>query len=271
MVSPAISPDGRRLAVHRAINGNTDIWIVDLDRGVFSRATFNPAADSSAVWSPDGTTLMFQSPRTGRGDLYRLRLATGAIEEPVFQDARDKWPTDWSPDSRFVLFNRNGGTTGRDIWALPLSKSEPPLAVAESAFDEEDAQFSPDGRWIAYQSNESGRFEIYVQSFPSRNRKVQISKNGGAQVRWRHDGRELFYVALDGRLMAVAIQPSADGAMFDVADPVALFATHVGGAVQTNSRQQYVVSGDGQRFLLNTVLEEALAPITVLLNWNPQR
>ena len=141
--------------------------------------------------------------------------------------------------------------------------------LSRRTFDERQGQFSPDGKWIAYQSNESGRFEIYVQPFPGPEGKSLISTNGGGQVRWRRDGKELFYIALDGRLMAVPVQPASSGQAVDSGTPVPLFATPVGGAPQV--RQQYIVSSDGQRFLMKTVTEEAgPSPITVILNWRPR-
>ena len=144
-----------------------------------------------------------------------------------------------------------------------------PFPVVQTNFDERDGQFSPDGKWIAYQSNESGRFEIYVQPFPGPGGKLQISTNGGAQVRWRRDGKELFYIALDDRLMAVPIRLASNGQTVEPGSPIPLFATRVGGALQTIFRQQYMVSPDGQRFLMNTITEEAASPITVILNWKP--
>jgi dipeptidyl aminopeptidase/acylaminoacyl peptidase len=153
---------------------------------------------------------------------------------------------------------------------LPLNEDRKPVAVVQTEFEERDAQFSPDGKWIAYQSNESGRFEIYIQPFPGPGRREQASTNGGAQVRWRRDGKELFYIALDGRLMAVPIQARSNDQAFEVGTPVPLFATRVGGAVQFD-RQQYVVSQDGHRFLMNTVIDEpAASPIVVILNWKPK-
>jgi hypothetical protein len=146
-----------------------------------------------------------------------------------------------------------------------------PFPVVQTAFEERDGQFSPDGKWIAYQSNESGRSEIVVQPFPGPGDKLQISTNGGAQVRWRHDGKELFYIALDGQLMAVPIQIAASGRSIEASSPVSLFATRVGGALQGPNKQQYVVSLDGQRFLMNTLAEgDQPSPITVILNWKPK-
>src|SRR5262249_3929106 len=153
---------------------------------------------------------------------------------------------------------------------LPMDGDRKPFPVVQTEFEERDGQFSPDGKWIAYQSNESGRFEIYVQPFPGTGTKIQISTNGGGQVRWRRAGKELFYITLDDRLMAVPIGISSDNKTIDAGAPVPLFATHVGGAVQGIYRPQYMLSPDGQRFLMSTVAEEAPSPITVILNWKPK-
>jgi hypothetical protein len=142
-----------------------------------------------------------------------------------------------------------------------------PFPVVQTNFEERDGQFSPDGKWIAYGSNESGRFEIYLQPFPGPGGQAQVSTNGGAQVRWRRDGKELFYIALDGRLMAVPIRLASTTQAIEAGSPIPLFATRVGGALSIPFRQQYDISPDGQRFLMNTVTEEAAAPITVILNW----
>ena len=179
---------------------------------------------------------------------------------------------DWSPDGGFILYRSPGVSTGFDLWVLPVHGDRKPFPVAQTNFEERDGQFSPDGKWIAYQSNASGRPEIVVQSFPSPASKLQVSREGGAQIRWRADGKELFYIALDGRLMAVPIQFASDGRSVQAGTPVPLFSTRVGGAVQGSNRQQYVVARDGQRFLMNTLAEEANAsPITVILNWHPER
>jgi Tol biopolymer transport system component len=140
-----------------------------------------------------------------------------------------------------------------------------PFPVVQTEFEERDGQFSPDGKWLAYQSNESGRFEIYVQPFPGRGEKWRVSTNGGAQARWRPDGKEIFYVAMDEKLMAVPIVLGANQPELGAA--TALFTTRLGGVVQGLFKQQYIVSADGQRFLVNAVADAAASPINVILNW----
>jgi len=270
--NPSPSPDGRRIAINRTVNRNTDVWILDLGRGSLSRFTFDPAADSGQAWSPDGSRIVFTSNRNGVYDLYQ-KSATGAgSEDLLLATAQNKSPMDWSPDGRFVLFRSPSPATGFDLWALPIGGERKPFPVVQSNFEERDGQFSPDGKWIAYQSNESGRMEIVVQPFPGPGGKLQVSTNGGAQVRWRADGKELFYIALDGRLMAVPIRLASNSQSVEADAPVPLFPTSVGGAVQGNPYpQQYAVSADGQRFLMNTIVGEAMtSPITVILNWKPK-
>jgi len=145
-----------------------------------------------------------------------------------------------------------------------------PVPIANTTFEERDGQFSPDGRWVAYRSNESGRFEVYVQQFPGPRGKSQISTNGGTQPRWRHDGKELFYISLDNKLMAVSIGASSDGTSIKPGAPVSLFAIAIAGGPSTETNnQQYAISSDDQRFLVNVATGEASTPITLVLNWNP--
>ena len=267
-VNPAMSPDGRQVALRRVVDGNDDIWLLDIGRSnILSRFTFDPANDADALWSPDGGRVVFCSNRKGAYDLYMKSTAGSGNDEVLMTSTQNKVATDWSADGRFILFRSNDPKMSYDIWAMQIDGDRKPVPVVQTNFDERDAQFSPDGKWIAYQSNESGRFEIYVQPFGSTGKKLQVSTNGGAQVRWRRDGKELFYVALDGRLMAVPITLPATGQTAESGAPVPLFVTHVGGAVQSPLKQQYTVSPDGQRFLMSTVPEESTAPITMILNW----
>jgi serine/threonine protein kinase len=265
MVSPEISRDGKRIAVHRQQGGTGDVWLLDVGRGVLSRSTSNPANDIFPVWSPDGRRLVFSSSRRGPYDLYTTS-PEGGPETLLLANSSAKIPTDWSVNGH-LLFNQTGTESG-DIWVLRMEGAPTPSPVAQSGFDERDGQFSPDGKWIAFQSNESGRWEIYVQPFPGPGGKKQISNNGGAQVRWRADGQELFYIALDGRFMAVPIQFGPAAVTVEAGAPVPLFVTRIGGALQVAIRPQYVVSPDGQRLLMNTIVEEPTTPITLLLNWN---
>jgi Tol biopolymer transport system component len=269
---PAISPDGRRIGFHRTINGNIDIWMLDLVTSLVSRFTFDSAADSDPVWSPDGTKVAFNSNRKGVYDIYQKPANGSGNDELLLATPQNKAAVDWSPDGRFILFRSPSPATGFDLWILPVTGDKKPYPFVQTPFEERDGQFSPDGKWIAYQSNESGRAEILVQPFPGPGGKLQVSTNGGAQVRWRPDGKELFYVALDGRLMAVPIGLAPNKQSLEAAVPIPLFMTRIGGAIQGAFKQQYVVSADGQRFLMNSVVTPtATSPVTVILNWQPKQ
>ena len=269
-INPSLSQDERRVAVNWAANGNLDTWILDLARGAFTRSTSNTSFENYPVWSPDGREIAFSSNRAGAYDLYRKRADNSGPEVAVLSTPQLKNPTDWSRDGRFLLYRTMGTSTGYDLMALEFDgaavKPGQPIAIATTEFEERDGVFSPDGRWVAYQSNESGRFEVYAQPFPGPGGRIQVSTNGGGQVRWARTGVELYYVELDGRLMAVPMSFDAGGAAFRPGAAVPLFMTRIGGAVQNNLRQQYAVSADG-RFLMNDLVEEAAAPIKVLLNW----
>jgi len=261
--SPTLSPDGRRVVLYRTIAGNADIWILETSRAVFTRFTSDTTNEINPIWSPDGESIVFSANHKGVFDLFRQPTSGTGPAQLLFADATNKLPLDWSPDGRFLLYRSLVAETGYDLWAWSSDKVIP---VAKSMFAEREGQFSPDGRWVAYQSDQSGRFEIYVQPFPEATSKIQISSNGGAQVRWARNGKELFFVALDGGLMAVPIVKQSN-AVLETGIPVALFVTHIGGAVAGPQKQQYVVSADGQRFLMNTVVEDAPSPISLVLNW----
>jgi hypothetical protein len=180
----------------------------------------------------------------------------------LLQTDSDKEGTDWSNDGRFIIFQMRGVTTGPDLWILPLFGDGKPYPFAQSEFDEEQGHFSPDGHWIAYTSNESGRYEVYVQTFPQSGGKWLVSSGGGAQPHWRADGKELFYIAPDRTLMAVDVNA---GTTFETSAPKRLFATLVNNYTAPN---RYVVTADGQRFLINSPVGETnQTPITVVLNW----
>jgi Tol biopolymer transport system component len=267
---PSLSPDERQVAVFRSADQFSPpaIWLIDLNRDFMSPFTFNGSINLDPIWSPDGREIVFGSGKPGRG-LYRKRVDGSGSEELLV--TTPGLPSDWSRAGFLLYTTFFDPKTASDMWALPLNGDRKPFPVVQTIYEEKDPQFSPDGRWVAYQSNETGRFEIYLQPFPGPGRREPISTNGGAQVRWRRDGRELFYIALDGRLMSVPIRPAPDAQTVHIGAAVPLFATHVGGAVQGADRQQYVVSPDGQRFLMSVVPEDANpAPISVILNWQPR-
>jgi hypothetical protein len=247
-LSPALSTDGSNVAFSRNVNGNQDIWRLDVASGELTRFTFDPGIDFVPLWSPNGRRVVFSSNRSGAFDLYE-KPATGAgAEELLLATPQNKFAVDWSPDGNVLLYVSNDPDMGYDIWALPLAGESKPFPVVQTPFDERDAQFSPDGAWIAYQSNESGRIEIYVQPFPGPGGRWQVSVDGGAQVRWRGDGKELFYLALDGTLTAAPIDSSSSPGAIERGAPETLFNTRLGRGVQTSNRAQYMVAPDGQRF-----------------------
>ncbi len=263
MLSPALSPNGQQLAIHRNVDGNTDIWLLDTARGVLSRFTSSDAAEFHPLWSRDGKELLFSS---GARDLLSKSLRGGDEQTrmPFESDTNGRAATDWSPDGRFLVYTVNEPNPSRDVWAVAVEGGRK-VAVANTRFNERDAQFSPDGKWVTYTSDETGRDEVYAQRFPEPDGRVQISTTGGGMARWRRDGRELFYIDRDGKLLAVTVSTSGNALKSDT--PVTLFQARIGGPVQGNGRHQYIVSPDGQRFLMNTLADELAEPITVLLNW----
>jgi Tol biopolymer transport system component len=266
-----LSPDGRRVALNRTVEGNNDVWLIDVGRGVPTRLTFDGSLDSAPILSPDGNQIIFRSTRKGIYDLFQ-KAASGTVEEqPLLVTSENKSPLDWSHDGRFLLYTTHNPKGASDIWALPMMGEQKPFTVLQSSFDEIAGQFSPDGRWLAYASNESGRYEIYVRTFPEVGGKWQVSAGGGMQPRWRRDGRELFFVAPDTRLMAVTVRLAPDGGL-EAGPPVALFPMRlaIGGNIAPTgflARAQYAVAPDG-RFLLNMAADNAATtPITIVHNW----
>ncbi len=270
---PSLSPDGRRVAVFRNANGNTDIWSYEVGRRTWDRLTFDAGDDIFPLWSPDGNRIVFGS-RRGEMDLYWKLLSAppGSGEELLLSTSQPKFPMDWSADGRFLLYDSSDPKRGVDIWALPLKGDRKPFEVVRTDFNERLAQFSPDGTWIAYQSDKTGRPEIYVQPFPGPGSDSRVSIDGGAQVRWNPNGEELFYIAPDDRLMAVPIRFVPGGTAVEPGTPLSLFATNVGSTAMNTNRQQYMVARGGQSFVMNSIVGEGSAsPITVILNWQPKR
>ena len=271
-LSPSLSPNGRRVALFRRANGNLDVWLLDVERGVPTRFTFDSADDGVPLWSRDGSRIVFNSNRKGAHDLYQKSASGAGSEEALLlQTAQHKQATDWSPDGRFLLYQSIDPPRNLNIWALPLDGDRTPFPVVQTDFEEHGGQFSPDGKWIAYVSIKSGRYEVYVRPFQRTGDEIRISTDGGDQVRWRPDGKELFYIARDGQLVAVPIRAGPSNETLVAGTPVRLFATRVGGWVGGLPGPQYVVASDGQRFLMNTLSGEVItSPITVILNWRPK-
>jgi hypothetical protein len=267
LFNPELSRDDRRVAVRRNIDNNQDIWLLDQARAI--RFTFAPTSEQYPAWSPDGDWLAYTASRKGLGDLYRKRSTGAGSEELLLESPLQKNVDDWSPDGRFLLYNAEDPATARDLWVLPLQGDRKPFVFLKTNFEEHRGQFSPDGRFVAYVSNESGRHEIYVRPFPEAGGQWQVSAAGGIQPRWSHDGKEIYYIAPDGKLMATAIL--SKNAAVEPGTPTMLFQTRIpGGGTNAYTRQQYDVSSNG-RFLVATTIDDTVtSPITLLLNWKPR-
>jgi Tol biopolymer transport system component len=212
--------------------------------------------------------IVFSSYQIGKNyGLYRIASSGAAKEESLLEThSKNFYPNDWSPNGRFIIYRQNDLKSSSDLWVLPLFGDRKPFQFAATDFDEALAQFSPpDGEWVAYQSNDSGRYEIYVQPFPGPGGRLTVSTGGGTGPRWRPDGKELFYIASDGNLMAAPIQ--FIGQTPKIGIPVALFRAPILGGDQVTQQQQYTVSSDG-RFLINTIADKSAAsPITIVTSW----
>jgi hypothetical protein len=267
-----LSPDGTRAAVSILDGGRytRDLWIYDVARGLPTRFTFDPADEMLAVWSPDGSRVAFNSRRKGKLDLYVKASSGAGSEEPLLADPRTNlYPSDWSTDGQHLLyFSGNANSpTNNDIWSLPMSGDRKPTEVVRTAFSELYGRFSPDGRFVTYTSNESGRQEVYVSPSNGPGGKWRISTAGGNFSRWRRDGSEIFFLSPDNKLMAAAVEWRGSTfrvvsvrPLFDVRPRLAAFSGSAG--------WPYDVSTDGQRFLVNTLVEEAApSPITLVVNW----
>jgi Tol biopolymer transport system component len=263
--SPELSPDGKRVLVE----GTADEWLLDATRGIPTRLTFGGIGDSAGLWSPDGKHFIFEGVRNGRADLYMRSTEGGGEEQLLVTSNLDKGADDWSRDGRVLVFEDYDPQTRSDLWWAPLDGDRKPVPYLRSGYNESHGRLSPDGRWMAYASDETGRSEIYVQSFPTPGGgKRLISSNGGDQPAWRRDGKELFYLSLDRKLMAVEVQT---GATFEAAAPQPLFHVRVPVINITLFRNHYTVSPDGQKFLVVTIPEmSAAAPLVVELNWLPR-
>ena len=263
---PRISPDGSRVALERvATQGGSsfDIWTYEPARGVMTRLTFGQGSNLHPVWSSDGRQIAFDSDRGGTRQIYR-KDSGGTGQEERLTDGASKVLTDWSHDGRYILYEEQDPKNGTDVWALPLEGDRKPLPVIQTPFDESHAQFSADGKWVAYQSNESGSNQIYLQAFPPMGAKWQVSTNGGSQPRWRADGKEIYYY-FTGRLWAAGIRNL--GGRVDIDAPHELFPINFSQVPET----LYDVARDGQKFMEvqppDTIGTQLASPLTVVTNW----
>jgi eukaryotic-like serine/threonine-protein kinase len=267
-----LSPTGDRVAVDMITEGNGDVWVIDVARGVPSRITFAQSREWTPVWSPDGSRLAFGSGRDRGSHTYQKSAAGVGTETPMFKSDASEIPVAWSPDGRYIVFSRlkgpNGG--GVDTWLMDLSGEPKVSPYIESPFDKAQARISPDGRWLAYTTNDSGMYQIMVQSFPDPTRgRWQITAQGGIEPKWRRDGRELYYLAFDGKLMAVPIKETKPGQPFEAGTPTTtLFQTPL-----TVSRNQiprdrrYDVAPDGRFLIATPVTAGGPEPVTAVVNW----
>jgi serine/threonine protein kinase len=268
----ALSPDGARAFVWRNVlpAQNQTLWLVDMSRGTSTRFETDSSEDNqSVVWAPDGKSIIFGSARAGQMmDVYEKQMSGTTDVEALVKSNDWKIPLSWSPDGRFVLYSTVGGETKNDLWVLPLGDHKKPVPFLHTQFDETDGHFSPDGHWIAYASDESGRNEVYVRSFlpdisgdaiSDDGNKWSISNSGGRSPVWRADGKELYYIDLDGKLMAVSVDTRPE---FHAGVPKALFQ-----APPKGFDGQWATSLDGKRFLFLVPETQGQEPFTVVLNW----
>jgi Tol biopolymer transport system component len=268
--APVLSPDGKRAAV---VAWNLDThalsmatWLIEVATGMATRLTLDPRPNFMPLWSPGGERVAFASRQGNVNNLVQKAVNGIASEDLMFEPHTQAMPEDWSSDGRFIFYSVYTEETGYDMWALPLFGDRKPFPVLRSEHWEAQAQLSPDRQLLSYTSDESGQLEVYVTDFPSRKGTRQISTGGGGDARWRRDGRELFYIAPDGRLMAVAIDPEPN---FTHGVPHPLFQTRIR-LLWEDMRNHYDVTEDGQRFLFTVPIDNArTTPYTVVAPWQP--
>jgi Tol biopolymer transport system component len=269
-LAPALSPDGKRLAVNLFIGaqGTGDIWIFDLTRGIRTRFTFGPANQSVPIWTADGKSIFYSSSAKGQPHIY-AKAADGSGSERVIMETPGmvEEPLSVSPNGRYLVYRTRDlvKDTVHHVWALPLSNGGKPFPVVGSTFDELQAAVSPDGKWMTYQSNESGRREVYITAFPGGGAKWQVSSNGGMSAKWRVDGKELFFLDAADNLIAVDVNTSGNAIHLGV--PHTLFQA-IG--IQRDWGP-FDVTADGKRFLINSGNQkEGSDPFTLMLNWTAE-
>jgi len=274
-VNVALSPDGQKVAfdAYDYQSRNMDIWLYELARKLNTRFTFDPSGDGCPVWSPEGSRIAFNSDRRGHLDLFQKTTGGAGVEEVLLESSEEKFPSDWSSDGKFVLYAVYGSKTKGDLWILPLQGNREPFAFLQTEFEEYYGNFSPDMRWISYESNESGNWELYVRPFiggdgqpvVNQTRKWQVSTSGASSTninKWNRNGRELFYLSADNKLMAADVKGS--GSTFEVGVVRPLFEVKAKGMVYFAN-----VTPDGQRFLIGIqVSGQLVSPLTLVTNWD---
>lgn len=273
--NPSLSPNGQKVAVDidDPESSNTDIWVIESKHQVLTRISFDPGQDETPIWSHDGKHLLWLSDRGGKNGFYVKASDGSEIGEsstmPVGIDLSfASAPSDWSPDGRFVLYTDLQEGDALHLWVLPMKGDQKPYRFLPGYSADIEGQFSPDGHWVAYSSNESGKWQVYVAPFPGSGNKFQISTEGGQQPRWRPDGKELFFLSRDRTLMAVSVKTRSQ---FEFSGPTPLFETHAHEPMPAEEFFTYDVSNGGGRFLINEDVERTdPRPLDIILNWGPK-
>jgi serine/threonine protein kinase/Tol biopolymer transport system component len=267
--SPQLSPDGRRALVILG-DPNNDVWVYELGRGLRTRLTTEAQVTVSPIWSPDSSQILFCSQKRSKEPLefvLTIMPSDGAGEQRVLYRSKERIePMDWSHDGRYVLVDR-GNIGAQDIWAIPLAETARAFPLVQSQFPERAGQFSPDGRWVAYQSLQTGRNEVYVTPFPGGGARWQVSGGGGTQPRWGPDGRELYFVSADDDLMVAAVDGTRS--RFEVKDVKPLFRTNMFRGPR-HGLHSYAVHPDGKRFLINDAGEAGIPRVALVTNWTAE-
>jgi Tol biopolymer transport system component len=279
VLMPTISPDEKSVGYTRNGAGASDLWLRDLDRGAEKRFTTSPSLNGEFNWSPNADRAVFVSNRGGAFDIFQKATTGLGQDELLLPTRQTRLVSQWSHDGRFIVYSETGKK--QDLWFLPLAQdgSLPPLAerkpvlFLQTEFNEGEGQLSPDSHWMAYVSDESGRLEVYVRPFPPADGVWPISTAGGEQPRWSGNGKELFYVAADGKMMAVPIKasPGTSGTKlsFEPGMATPLFDAHLASPPGGGLTFQYDVTKDGKRFLVDTTAAAASAkPLTVVVGWD---
>jgi Tol biopolymer transport system component len=274
LLSPAISPDEKSVVFSRASGAGSDLWVRDLSRGTETRFTSNASMNLAPVWSPQGDRIVFASNRKGVFNLYQKAASGSGQDELLLPSSLGGAAYQWSRDGRFIVYTEVDPKTKYDLWVLPTegaAADRKPVPFLKTEFNELFGQLSPDSHWMAFTSDRSGRREVYVRPFPPGDGEWTISIAGGEEPRWRGDGKELFFEAADGKMMAVPVKAVAGAKpSFEAGTPVPLFDAHMVHSAY-NNLVQYDVTADGKRFLIDTTGGSGVAatqPLTVVTNWD---
>lgn len=259
-LNPRLSPDGQTVVGEQPESGGGDIWLFDLARSLSTRFTFDDARDFNPIWSPDGLRVAFASNRNGANAIYVKNAGGATPEELLLKSEFPVVPADWSSDGKYIVYSEVNPKTRADIWILPVSGERQPFPALQTPFQEAGAQISPDGRWIAYESTESGTYDVYVQSFPASGNKWKISNNGGYRPQWRRDGQELLYSNIS-TIMRVDIKAQKPPTRFEAGIPQL--------AVRARTSGAFGVTSDGLHFVVNGREADSAeaSTLTVSLNW----